>query len=100
MPNTFENSTVVTLTIALDGHAFERLKKLATAKGQSTVNWAQAAVLEQLQIQTDHTEFLHQIELTMADFERTGIHITLDELQTWVDASKANPQQPLPACHP
>lgn len=45
------------------------------------------------------TEFLQAAQISREHYNRTGLHITLDEFGTWVDAVQANPQAQMPQCH-
>ena len=42
---------------------------------------------------------IHRAEQSIAHYKATGLHITLDELSTWVQAIQVNPEAPVPACH-
>jgi hypothetical protein len=44
-------------------------------------------------------EVLRMVDEGFADLDRTGLHITIEELQAWVEAIKTDPNAPRPVCH-
>jgi hypothetical protein len=44
-------------------------------------------------------DVLALLDDSLAHFEATGLHLSLDDLKAWRDAVKTNPSAQLPACH-
>lgn len=42
---------------------------------------------------------LREINASIEHFERTGLHITLDEVKQWANELKSNRNAKLPKCH-
>lgn len=36
---------------------------------------------------------------SLREYRRTGLHITLEELEEWVEKLKTDPHTPMPECH-
>ena len=36
---------------------------------------------------------------SLEHYERTGLHITLEELEEWVERLETDPHAPMPECH-
>ncbi len=36
---------------------------------------------------------------SIREFERTGLHVTLDEYRAWVEQLQTDPYAPMPKCH-
>lgn len=43
--------------------------------------------------------FIAIAKASLRDYQKTGLHITLDEFSAWSKAIKTNPITPMPACH-
>jgi hypothetical protein len=43
--------------------------------------------------------FIAAAESSFEHYKETGLHISLDEFNTWVEQVQLNPDEPVPACH-
>lgn len=44
-------------------------------------------------------EALREAEISLEHYEKTGLHITLDEVKQWAKELKTNKEAKLPKCH-
>ena len=57
------------------------------------------AILEYFREQEARKNFIAVAESSLIYYKETGLHITLDEFDSWVDQVQQDPSAPLPACH-
>ena len=57
------------------------------------------AILDNVQIEGAHLNFIKAAESSFAHYEETGLHITLDEFSKWVDEIQIKPVTAMPECH-
>ena len=46
-----------------------------------------------------NADMLREIDASIDHYEKTGLHITLDEVKQWAQALKTNRSAELPKCH-
>jgi predicted transcriptional regulator len=99
MPAVLEKSKASNVTIKLDLDHRARLKSLATVKKRTSHYLMKEAIERYLVIEEAQQTILKSVDDSIAHYEATGLHITLDEVKTWAREIKVNPNAQLPACH-
>jgi predicted transcriptional regulator len=87
------------VTITLDDADLYRIASLASAKKRTPHYLMKEAILEYLQKEEARQNFIAAAESSFVHYKETGLHITLDEFDSWVDQVKQDPNTPIPACH-
>jgi predicted transcriptional regulator len=87
------------VTITLDDTDQDRIATLATAKKRSPHYLMKEAILEYLQKEEARQNFVAAAESSYVHYKETGLHITLDEFDSWVDQVQQDPNTPMPECH-
>jgi predicted transcriptional regulator len=96
---TLDPQRTANMTVKLDGAERDRLKALATAKKRTPHYLMREAIQKYLEEEEAEQRFIAAGEASLSHFQQTGLHITLDELRTWAQDVKENPDAPMPACH-
>jgi predicted transcriptional regulator len=99
MPNTLDKPRTATMTLKLDTSHRDRLKSLAVATKRSAHYLMKEAIERYLKAEEAQQAALQSVDDSVAHFEATGLHITLNELKTWAKDVKENRNAQLPACH-
>ncbi len=55
--------------------------------------------MECLRGQEAQKNFIAVAESSLIQYKESGLHITLDEFDSWVNQIQQDPGTPLPACH-
>jgi predicted transcriptional regulator len=87
------------VTINLDDADQDRIASLASAKNSTPHYLMKAAILEYLQKEEARQNFVAAAEASFVHYKESGLHITLDEFDSWVDQVQQDPSAPLPTCH-
>ena len=87
------------VTISLDDVDQDRIASLASAKKRTPHYLMKEAILEHLQKEEARQNFIAAAESSFVHYKDTGLHITLDEFDSWVDQVQQDPSAPLPTCH-
>jgi predicted transcriptional regulator len=99
MEATFEKSGSSNLTVKLDHTDRERLKSLAFAKKRTAHYLMREAIQKYLATEEAQQRFIEAAKNSLADYKKTGSHITLVEFSAWTKALKKNPKAAMPECH-
>ena len=99
MPNTLDKPRTATMTLKLDTSHRDRLKSLAVAKKRSAHYLMKEAIERYLRAEEAQQVALQSVDDSVANFEATGLHVTLSELKTWATDVKESRNAQLPACH-
>ena len=91
--------SVGSVTIKLDATDRARLATLAAARKRTPHYLMKEAILEYLQKEEARQNFIAAAESSFVHYKETGLHITLDEFDSWVDQVQQDPNTPIPACH-
>lgn len=94
-----EKTRAGSVTIKLDDTDRNRIACLASAKKRTPHYLMKEAILEYVKKEEARQNFIAAAESSFEHYKETGLHITLDELSTWVDDVQQNPGVPAPACH-
>lgn len=99
MEATLTPPKAMNMTVKLEASERLRLTTIATAKKRSPHYLMKEAIQRYL----DEEEIeQHQIALaleSLTHYEKTGLHVTLGEMQAWLKAKKTDNKAPLPVCH-
>ena len=87
------------VTISLDDVDQDRIASLASAKKRTPHYLMKEAILEYLQKEEARQNFIAAAESSFVHYKETGLHITLDEFDSWVDQVQHDPNTPIPECH-
>jgi len=87
------------VTISLDDVDQDRIATLASAKKRTPHYLRKEAILEHLQKEEARQNFIAAAESSFVHYKDTGLHITLDEFDSWVDQVQQDPNTPMPECH-
>lgn len=99
MPSPLAKPHTATVTLKLDASYRERLKSLAASKKRSSHYLMKEAIERYLKVEEAQQGILQSVDDSIAHFEATGLHITLDEVRAWSKELETNPDAQLPACH-
>jgi len=87
------------VTISLDDVDQDRIASLASAKKRTPHYLMKEAILEHLQKEEARQNFIAAAESSFVHYKDTGLHITLDEFDSWGDQVQQDPNTPMPECH-
>ena len=87
------------VTITLDDADLYRIASLASAKKRTPHYLMKEAILEYLQKEEARQNFIAAAESSFVHYKETGLHITLDEFDSWVDQVQQDTNTPIPSCH-
>lgn len=99
MPSTLEKPRAATVTVKLDESHRDRLKTLAVAKKRTSHYLMKEAIELYLESEEAEQKAIQEAAASLEHFERTGLHVTLDEVKQWAQNLKTNRNAQLPACH-
>ena len=96
-------ATAIAPDIMLDAALLARIREIADRRGESPGQLVRAALdhleaTERARHDADEAFYQEALEAER-EYERTGLHITLDELFAWFDRLDTEPDAPLPPCH-
>jgi predicted transcriptional regulator len=97
-PLAVEKPHAATVTLKLDASHRERLKSLASAKKRTAHYLMKEAIERYLTAEEAQQAVLSSVDESVADFEATGLHITLAQTKAWAKKLKANRSAQLSAC--
>lgn len=89
----------VNVTVKLHESQRERIKLLAAHKKQTPHYLMIDAINSYLEAEERQQTVLKMVDEGNDHFERTGLHITTQEIRTWLAQVKVNPNTPRPVCH-
>jgi len=86
-------------SIKLDDDLKERVQHLASAR-RRTPHWIMREAIAQYIEREEKREAFKQDALrAWEDYQRTGLHLTLDEADAWLERLEAGEDAELPKCH-
>jgi predicted transcriptional regulator len=99
MQNTINKPRASSMTIKLDELHRDRLKSLAVAKRRTPHYLMKEALNFYLESEEAEQNAIQEAAASLEHFERTGLHIRLDEVKQWAKELKTNRNAKLPLCH-
>jgi predicted transcriptional regulator len=88
-----------TVSIKLDSSDRERIASLAAMKKRTPHYLMKEAILEYVRREEARQNFIRAAETSFEHYKETGLHITLDEFNAWVDEVQEKPEAPITPCH-
>jgi len=86
-------------TIKIDDDLKSRIKTLAGRKQRSEV-WVMREALMQYAAREEAREsFKNEAASSWAEYQRTGLHLTGEEVESWLDGWGSETEPELPECH-
>ena len=99
MQNTIEKPRTSSMTIKFDEIRRDRLKSLAVAKKRTPHYLMKEALDFYLESEEAEQKAIQEAAASLEHFERTGLHVRLDEVKQWAKELKNNRSAQLPPCH-
>jgi predicted transcriptional regulator len=99
MPNTLTKPRSTTVTLKLNAVSRDRLKSLAATKKRTPHFLMKEAIERYLKVEEAQQAIMQSVDESIAHFETTGLHVTLEEVRSWSKAQESNPSAKLPICH-
>lgn len=86
-------------SIKLDDELKERVQQLAEARRRSAHWIMREAITQYVEREERREAFRQDAERAWEDYQRTGLHLTLEEADAWLAKLEAGEDADLPACH-
>jgi predicted transcriptional regulator len=87
------------MSLRLDATVRERLSDIAKQQKRSTNALALEAIKVYVLQKEAETKWNQEAVASWNDYQETGLHITHDELDTWLSTWGTPDEQPMPKCH-
>jgi predicted transcriptional regulator len=91
--------TMTPMSLRLDNDLRERLNKIAHAQKRTAHALARDAVSRFVVQEEKAAAWNASCQASLAEYQETGLHITHDELDTWLDTWGTTPETPGLECH-
>ncbi|MCX7217705.1 MAG: CopG family transcriptional regulator [Burkholderiales bacterium] len=88
-----------TVSVKLDISDRERINVLASTKKRTAHYLMKEAIHEYIQREESRMNFINAAVASAKEFEETGLHITLDEMDSWMESWGTDNEKPMPICH-
>jgi predicted transcriptional regulator len=88
-----------TVSVKLDPTDRERIAVLASTKKRTAHYLMKEAIHEYIQREESRLNFIRAAEAASQEFKDTGMHVTHDELDSWMETWGTENEQPMPVCH-
>ena len=92
-------ATELATGLKLDSELAERVQRLAVAKQRTADAIVREAVEEYISRAEAREEFLQAGSAAAAHYDATGLHVTHEEIEEWVDKLVAGEDAAPPQCH-
>jgi predicted transcriptional regulator len=99
MQSTIETPKAVNLTVKLESFDRDRLKSLASSRNRTPHFLMREAIQVYLEKAEAEQRFIDAAKQSLAHYQATSSHITLDEFSAWVKTVKEKPKAEMPECH-
>lgn len=86
-------------TIVLTPELYERIQRLANEQHRSPELVVHEILEEHLHVQDWRADLHRAADKALANYERTGLHATFDEVDEWLGRIAAGERIPPPKCH-
>lgn len=91
--------SVTPMSLRLDTELRERLDRIALMKKRSSHALARDAVSRFVAEEEKQAAWNASCEASLNDYQQTGLHITHEALDTWLDTWGKPDEKPAPECH-
>ena len=88
-----------TVSVKLDPADRERIAVLASIKKRTAHYLMKEAIHEYLQREESRLNFMRAAEAAAQEFKDTGMHVTHEELDAWMETWGTENEKPMPVCH-
>ncbi|MDP3618002.1 MAG: hypothetical protein Q8R49_09345, partial [Rhodoferax sp.] len=88
--------SVATVSLKLDRIERDRIAVLASIKKRTPHYLMKEAILDYVRREEARQNFIAAAEASFEHYKETGLHVSLEEISTWVDAVQTNPDAPVP----
>jgi len=92
-------STTLITSVKLDKRIQERVQRLAFARQQTPDALIAEAIEQYVERQEKREQFLLDTLASLEHYERTGLHLTGEEVDEWIERLRDDPNAPAPECH-
>lgn len=93
------STVTVPMSLRIDSDIKTRLQAIAQRHKRSAHALAQEAVSLFVEKQEAKDKWNQEAIAAYNDYKTTGLHITHEELETWLDTWGTDNEQPAPQCH-
>jgi predicted transcriptional regulator len=88
-----------TTSLKLDPEMKARIQSLAESRRRSSHWIMREAIAEYVTREEKRQSFLQDAQAAWEDYQRTGLHLTDDEVGAWIAKLEAGEDADLPECH-
>lgn len=88
-----------TVSLKLDPNEKERLIALAASKGRSVHFLMREAIARYVTAEEAREAFRREAAAGWKEYQETGLHLSLDEVEAWMDTWGTKDEGPAPPCH-
>jgi len=88
-----------TVSLKLDPHERERLAALAASKGRSVHFLMREAIARYVTAEEAREAFRREAIAGWEEYQENGLHLSLDEVEAWMDTWGTEDEEPAPPCH-
>lgn len=85
--------------IEIDKKLYERIESLPDAQWLAPRQIIHDALQAYLGYKEKKDIFLRDAKKSWEEFQRTGLHVTLEEIETWMDSWGTDNELPMPQAH-
>ncbi len=86
-------------SLDIDPKLEARIRELAERQQRSPGSVMTEAIEQYVAREEARVSFDEEEEASWRDYQKTGLHITGDELSAWLDTWGTDPEKEPPACH-
>jgi predicted transcriptional regulator len=91
--------TAAPMSLRLDADLRERLNKIADVQKRSAHALARDAVSRYVAQEEKGAQWNASCQASLDEYKETGLHITHEELNSWLDTWGTTNEKPAPECH-
>lgn len=92
-------SETVTTSVKLASALHKRIEILASARRQTPESVMSEAIEQYLERLGKREQFLKDGVAAWKDYQETGLHLTGDEIESWIEKLESGEDAELPECH-
>ncbi len=89
----------MTISIKIDDDLENRVQNLATSRQQSPDGIMREAIQQYVEREEAREHFRQEALASWDDYQETGLHLTGDELRTWLSTWGTDAETEPPECH-
>ena len=93
-------AATVPMSIRIDQNLKDRLAKLASQQKRSAHSLASQAIEKLVDDQEKLQAWNQSCVDSFNEYKSTGLHVTQEEVEKWMDSWGSNDELPPPQCHP